>query len=208
MGCGPSKAVKKKYINDQRWKELATWGKHVGVSSWGEEIVCMDSIHPKLFMGSRLSAQVIIDKKNLMDPTGNIYKADRFCVVCVASEKTCQYCEMSKKFKRYDIQDRHNQSDNFLEIAIQTAHHIRNKLRAGKHVLVHCHSGRNRSALAILVYAGMYTNMTYENALHSIKLNNSSRFPIQSTLQNNQFTSVISSKWNELKSKSSWYEKI
>ena len=205
MGCSQSSVLyesKSKYENDKSWEELATWGKDLGINTWSKDIVSMNTIHPKLFMGSRLSAQEVIDKGKLTDQDGKIYTASKFHVVCVASEKTCQYCEISDKFKGYDIQDRNQQSDDFLNTGIKTAKHIHKKLRHGNYVLVHCHSGRNRSALAILLYAGMYTNLTYEDALHKIKLHNSSRFSMQSTLQNNQFTQSVKQNWSNLKGKS------
>lgn len=204
MGCVQSSSVDEKtnkYSNDKKWQELASWGKDLGLNSWGEEIVAMKSIHPRLFMGSRLSAQVVIDKGKLHDQDGNIYPTRGFHVVCVASAKTCEYCELSTNFKKYDIQDRNNQSDDFVEIAMETARHMHKKLKKHNHVLVHCHSGRNRSALAVLVYAAMYTQLSYEDALYKIRRDNSSRFSMQSTLQNNAFTAAINTQWLDLRKK-------
>jgi predicted protein tyrosine phosphatase len=200
MGCTPSKTdLGKKYEGDTQWRTLASSGKALGMKTWGEEIVSMHPVHPNLFMGSRLSAQAVIDKRHLKDMKGQLYPSHKFNIICVASEKTCMYCEMSSKFHGYDIQDRMNQQDDFLGTAIKTAKHIHNMLTAGKLVLVHCHMGRNRSALAVLVYAGLYTDMTYENALYRIRLCNSSRFSMQSTLQNTQFTSTIRTNWKQLR---------
>lgn len=205
MGSSQSRVInvssKKTYENDKSWQALASWGKDIGVNSWDKNIVVMSNIHPKLFMGSRLSAQEVIDKGNLIDQNGTNYKASKFFVVCVASDRTCQYCEISSNFKGYDIHDRKNQQDDFLNTGIQTAKHIHRMLKKGNYVLVHCHSGRNRSALAILIYAAIYTNMSYENALHVIKKQNISRFPMQSTLQNTQFTQSVKQNWDKLKSK-------
>ena len=99
------------------------------------------------------------------------------------------------------MQDKDHKNDHFLKEAVKTADHIHRKLRWKKNVLVHCHDGRNRSALAILVYCARHTDMTYETALHQIKLLNSHRFPMQSTLQNNALTSFVRLKWKELKSR-------
>lgn len=188
-----------KYKNDKKWQDLASWGKEYGTSSWGKEIVQMHTIHTKLFMGSRLSAQVVIDKGKLYDQFQRIYPARKFHVVCIASENTCQYCEMSSNFKGYDMQDRHYETDVFIMTALKTADHIHKKLRRGKYVLVHCHSGRNRSALAVLVYALKYTNLTYEEAVHEIKQINSFRFPTQKTLQNDKFLSAVHMYCSEIK---------
>ena len=200
MGCSFSGQVSASsiYKNDHSWEEKAKWGKELGVNTWGKEIVCMDTIHKHLFMGSRFSAQQVIDNRTLTDQYGNIYSTKKFYTVCVASERTCEYCVMSSRFSRYNIHDRANQTDDFIAIAKQTAKQIRKKLRAGHHVLVHCHSGRNRSALAILVYCASYTYMTYENALLQIRRHNSSRFSSQSTLQNGQFTTSVREQWNQL----------
>lgn len=200
MGCTQSAMKNKnKYQNDKSWEELAVWGKDLGINTWNKNIVSMESIHPKLFMGSRLSAQEVIDGKKLTDQNGKIYIASKFHVVCVASKKTCQYCELSNKYKGYDIQDRHEQSDEFLKTGIQTAKFIHKNLGAGKYVMVHCHSGRNRSALALLLYAALYTDMSYEVALHKIRMHNSSRFSMQKTLQNNQFTQTVKENWENLR---------
>lgn len=200
MGCTSSKTdLGDRYKGDKHWKTLASCGKDLSLKAWGDEIVCMHLVHPNLFMGSRLSAQVVIDKGHLKDLDGKIYLSHNFHTICVASEKTCEYCEMSKKFHGYDIQDRMNQKDDFLGTAIRTANQIHKLLKNGKLVLVHCHSGRNRSALAILVYAGIYTDMPYANALYNIRACNSKRFSMQSTLQNTQFTSTISLNWDNLR---------
>jgi hypothetical protein len=199
MGCNNSSLQSRKYKNDKKWENLANWGKGLGLKTWSDSIACMDSIHPKLYMGSRLSAQKVIDKQTLIDQHRNRIKGSRFNLVCVASQNTCAYCELSRHYKSYDIQDRSNQNDNFLHVAKKTARHIHGKLKYGSMVLVHCHSGRNRSALAILVYCGMYTNMSYEDALHKIRHDNISRFSTQSTLQNDQFTSTVRNNWQNLK---------
>ena len=153
-------------------------------------------------MGSRLSAQVVIDKGRLYDQNHKSYSPQIFETVCVASQKACDYCKISKKYKKYDMHDRQNQDDNFLSTAIETAEHIHNRLKKGKNVLVHCHSGRNRSALSILVYCAMYTDKTFDKALQEIRKQNSSRFDPHKTLQNTQFTSKVREKWDELKLKS------
>ena len=190
-----------KYKNDTQWRDIAAWGAELGLSSWGPEIVKMDSIHPNLYMGSRLSAQEVIDGGNLHDQHDAVHKAKKFALVCIASNSTCQYCEISSEYARFDMQDKDHKNDHFLKEAVKTADHIHRKLRWKKNVLVHCHAGRNRSALAILVYCARHTDMTYETALHQIKLLNSHRFPMQSTLQNNAFTSFVRLKWKELKSR-------
>ena len=189
-----------KYRNDKKWEELASWGSDLGLSTWGKEIVCMNTIHPLLFMGSRLSAQEVIDKGNLFDQNKYTYKGSKFHVICVASDSTCQYCESSNRFQQYDIRDVDHEDELFLQTAIKTADTIHSKLSAGKYVLVHCHSGRNRSALAILVYCARYTDLSYEDALYQIRLLNSSRFSMQQTLQNNSFTSAVRRNWAEIKS--------
>jgi len=189
-----------KYKNDDKWNDIASWGASMGLSTWGEEIVCMKSIHPKLFMGSRLSAQSVIDKKDLVDQDKLIYKGRNFHLVCVASESTCKYCEISDKYKKYDIRDTNHEDDLFIKTAVKTADYIKRCLSRGRLTLVHCHSGRNRSALAILVYCAKYTDLTYENALHQIRLMNSSRFPMQSTLQNTTFTTAVRRNWDTIRS--------
>ena len=196
MGMINSK--KSLYANDKQWANLASWGKDVGVNTWGTEIVQMKTIHPKLFMGSRLSAQQVIDKGKLSDQDGNMYDARKFRLVCIASESTCRYCTSSSKYTSYNMQDRQFTNDEFLKTAIRTAKHIHRHLKWGRYVIVHCHSGRNRSALAILVYCALYTDKTYEVALNEIRVANSSRFQQQSTLQNSKFTSVVSKNWTEL----------
>jgi protein-tyrosine phosphatase len=189
------------YKNDKRWAKMAAWGKDLGVNSWNKDIVNMDTIHPRLFMGSRLSAQEVIDKGKLMDQNGKYYNANKFYCVCVASPATCEYCKISAKYSTYDVQDINHEDDDFLNTVIKTAHCIRTSLAKGRYVLVHCHTGRNRSALAILVYCAMYTDKTYENSLHEIRQSNSSRFSTQKTLQNSTFTSYVRKNWEDLRSK-------
>ena len=188
-----------KYKNDNKWSDIASWGSDLGLSTWNDEIVCMSTIHPKLFMGSRLSAQSVIDKKDLIDQNNHRYKGNKFNLVCVASESTCKYCEISDKFQNYDIRDTNHEDDLFIDTAIKTADYIRKCLKRGKLTLVHCHSGRNRSALAVLVYCAKYTDLNYENSLYQIRLLNSSRFSMQSTLQNTTFTSAVRRNWDKIK---------
>lgn len=194
---------KNKYKNDTKWADMAAWGKDIGLSTWGAEVVCMKSINTNLFMGSRLSAQSVIDKGKLVDQDKKRYDAKHFHLVCVASDSTCQYCEISNKYKNYDMKDKHHENDLFLETAIKTADHIHNQLKWGRKVMVHCHSGRNRAALAVIVYCARYTDYTYNDALYQIRLLNSSRFPMQSTLQNNSFTSTVREKWDTIKKQKS-----
>lgn len=187
-----------KYKKDIRWLDIASWGKELGVSNWGKDIANMKSIHPNLFMGSRLSAQEVIDKGSFVDQNKKIYKAGKFYCICVASDYTCEYCEMSKSYKSFDMNDRHDMEENWLDVAKKTAKKINSLLLSGKYVLVHCHSGRNRSALAILVYCAMYTNLSYSDAIHEIKSQNSHRFAVQSTLQNTTFTTKVREEWDNL----------
>lgn len=188
-----------KYQNDKHWQELATWGKDLGLSTWGKEIVNMSPIHSKLFMGSRLSAQEVIDKGILRDQHNRFYTAKHFHCICVASENTCAYCSISPNHSSFDIKDRAHEDDAFLQKAVECAKKIRKKLKWGKYTLVHCHSGRNRSALVILIYCAMYTTLTYEEALYTIRKINSFRFSMQSTLQNTSFTSHVRLQWDNLK---------
>lgn len=184
---------------------MASFGKDLGLSTWGAGIVHMHSIHPRLFLGSRLSAQAIIDNGQLYDQNKKYYKANAFYSVCVAAGSTCNYCEISSKYKRYDITDSNHEDDAFLETVMMTADHIHSKLRRGKKVIVHCHSGRNRAALAVLVYCARHKDpkvWTYEKSLYEIRLLNSSRFSMQSTLQNNSFTSAVRRNWDTLRSAS------
>ena len=204
FSCGKPKSeayttASNKFANDTKWARIAAEGKLTGSSHWGTQIVRLDSIHRNLFMGSRLSAQEVIDKGRLKDQHQNIYDAKQFHVVCVASENTCAYCTISDKYKNYEMQDRQNQTEDFLQTAIKTADHIHKKLKAGKHVIVHCHAGRNRSALSVLIYCARHTNMTYEESLYQIRLLNISRFPMQSTLQNNQFTTSVRINWDKIR---------
>lgn len=188
-----------KFQNDGKWQEIASWGSDLGLKTWGKDVVCMSSIDPNLFMGSRLSAQEVIDKGKLIDQNMHTYNARNFHLVCVASASTCEYCVLSDKYQNYDIRDINHEDDLFLKTASKTADCIRRKLRWGKKVLVHCHSGRNRSALAVLVYCAKYTNKTYEDSLYQIRLMNVSRFPMQSTLQNSSFTSAVRRNWDDLR---------
>ncbi len=206
MGCASSKntftavvTASNDFHNDEKWEEMANWGKDLGLATWGKDVVRMSSIHTRLFMGSRLSAQEVIDNGTLKDQDNKHYRASRFHLVCVASDSTCKYCTMSSKYKKYDIKDTNHEDTQFIKTAIKTAKCINNILKWGGYVLVHCHSGRNRSALAVLVYCAKYTNLTYENALYQIRILNSSRFPMQSTLQNTSFTSAVRNNWQNIR---------
>lgn len=190
-----------KYKNDPKWRNIASWGSELGLNTWGTEIVKMDTIHANLYMGSRLSAQEVIDHGKLYDQYDNMYNARKFALVCIASKSTCEYCELSSKYSKFDVQDKDYEDDHFLKTVVKTADHIHKKLKWKKSVLVHCHTGRNRSALAILVYCAKYTEMTFEDALYQIRRLNSKRFPMQSTLQNTTFTTFVRNKWNDLKSR-------
>ena len=187
-----------KYQNDKKWAEIVQWSSELGINSWGKEIVHMHTINKNLYMGSRLSAQEVIDKGNLIDQNKVIYDAKTFYLMCIASKKTCEYCEISSKYTSYNIKDDGTMDDESKKIIEKVADSIHKKLRRSK-LLVHCHSGRNRSALAILAYCARYTDYTYENALYQIRYLNSHRFPMQSTLQNSSFTSFMRSNWDSFK---------
>ena len=193
---------KKTFENDPKWERIAsTWSQELGMSSWGKEIVHMNTIHCNLFMGSRLSAQEIIDKGNLYDQNKQQYSGKDFHIICVASPETCEYCTMSDKFNSYRIHDRADVvADDIKDMIERIVCKMHKKLKKNK-VMVHCHSGRNRSALAILAYCAKYTKYTYGDALFQIRSLNSHRFPMQSTLQNNEFTSFMRTHWDEFREK-------
>lgn len=195
MGCSSSSQFK----NDKYWEDRAKWGKEMNMKTWNKNVSKMDAIAENLYMGSRLSAQQVIDKGNFSDQYGNIYDAKQFHTICVASGDTCDYCQTSSKYNNYHIYDRHNQSDDFLGTALVCARKMHKYLRRKKNVLVHCHSGRNRSALVILVYAALYTDLTFEESICKIRQCNSHRFEKSATLQNNQFTQLIKERWHTLR---------
>jgi protein-tyrosine phosphatase len=150
-------------------------------------------------MGSRLSAQEVIDKGNLYDQNKQQYSGKDFHIICVASPETCEYCSMSDKFNSYRIHDKADVvADDIKDMIERVVCKMHKKLKKNK-VMVHCHSGRNRSALAILAYCAKYTNYTYGEALFQIRSLNSHRFPMQSTLQNNEFTSFMRRHWDEFR---------
>jgi protein-tyrosine phosphatase len=84
----------------------------------------------------------------------------------------------------------------------KVATEIHKKLKQKKNVIIHCHSGRNRSALAIMAYCAKYTSLCYGEALFQVRKLNSHRFPMQSTLQNNQFTSFLRKNWEDFRDES------
>lgn len=190
------------HANDNRWSEIAQWSSELGISTWGGEIVSMPQIHPFLFMGSRLSAQRIIDGQELKDTQGKVYAGQQFDTVCIASDSTCEYCNISERYKRFLLRDQEFRDASFLKHAVAAAAAMHAKLMKGKHILVHCHSGRNRCALAILMYCCKYTNFSYEHALYLIRLQNSKRFSMQSTLQNSSFTRYARLNWDKIRSNS------
>jgi len=192
------KTMTSKYENDKTWENITKWSAELGIKSWSSSVVCMYTIHPRLFMGSRLSAQTIIDKGVFKDQDGVAHEAKAFRSVCVASERTCAYCESSSKYQHFEVHDRQHTDEDFLETVITCCKKMHKMLRRGNLVLVHCHSGRNRSALAVLVYCAMYTDMSYEDALFQVRKLNSTRFSMQSTLQNSSFTSFVRANWQQL----------
>lgn len=187
------------FQNDKKWERIASSGSSTGTTSWTKDIVRMKTIHPKLFMGSRLSAQEVIDKGQLKDQDNNFYDAKRFHTLCVASNSTCEYCVVSSQYQGFDMYDRANQDTSFLSTALESAKHLKKKLDRGKNVIVHCHSGRNRSALVVMVFTAQNTSLSYEEALYQVRYLNSHRFPMQSTLQNNQFTSHLRENWTKIR---------
>lgn len=191
---------KRTFENDLKWQQIAsTWSQELGMTSWNKDIVHMNKIHTNLFMGSRLSAQEIIDKGDLYDQNKQKYSGKEFHVICVASPETCEYCLMSNKFNSYKIHDQVDVvADDIKDMIQNVVSKMHNKLKKYK-VLVHCHSGRNRSALAILAYCAKYTNYTYGEALFIIRNLNSHRFPMHKTLQNSEFTTFMRTHWDEFR---------
>lgn len=187
------------YRNDKKWENIAKWSEELGVQPWGKSVVSMPTIHFGLLMGSRLSAQKIIDGQTVSDQYGNEYKNSKnLRVICVASEKTCEFCNADKRFVTFGIRDKNHESNDFLDEVQKAAEQLNKFLTAGLRVLVHCHSGRNRSALIILIYCAMYTKLSYTESLHKIRVYNKSRFPMQSTLKNSSFTSHVRLNWDTI----------
>ena len=99
----------------------------------------------------------------------------------------------------YCVRDIEQDDDAYLGVVETAAREVYAMLKKGKIVLVHCHSGRNRSALVILVFCAFYTNLTFEDAVYRIRKYNSSRFSMQSTLKNTSFIAHVRAKWAELR---------
>ena len=187
------------YQNDPKWRELSNWGKELGVSSWRSDVVVMDAIHPNILMGSRLSVQELIDGNTIKDQHGGVYDFRRMHFLCAASARTCEYCSVTSQGTAFHLRDRNENDSKFLHDTIQAARHLRNSIKKKHFVLVHCHSGRNRSALVILVYCAMFTGLSYDDSVRLIKDNNATRFPRSSTLKNSSFTRIVKVNWEDLR---------
>lgn len=188
------------FKGDRKWRSLSQWGKELGVLSWTSSVVSMPSIHPNILMGSRLSVQELIDGNEVTDQFRTDYRMSDLVFLCAASSKTCEYCEYTDRARAFHLRDRHEHDSAFLELAVRAAQRLRTMLSKRERVLVHCHSGRNRSALVILIYAAMYTDLEYEQAVSYIKDYNASRFPRASTLKNTSFTRMVSANWGSMRS--------
>lgn len=189
------------FKGDPKWRELSKWGKELGVSSWTAAVVTMPAIHPYILMGSRLSVQNIIDGQGVQDQFGNVFTLQKnLFFLCAASGRTCDYCDATNKGTAFHLRDRDERDSVFLNGAIQAAQHLHAELRKKHYVLVHCHSGRNRSALVILVFCALYTNLSFNEAVRIIKDYNSSRFPRSSTLKNSSFSKIVQVNWDTIRS--------
>ena len=186
------------FRDDPKWRELSQWGKELGVSSWTSKVVLMPSIHRNLLMGSRLSVQNLIDGEEVVDQFKSSYNIHNIQFLCAASEKTCRYCDFTNKGVAFNLRDRDEQDSAFLANGIEAAFQL-HRMLARSHVLVHCHSGRNRSALVILLYAALFTHLEYDEAVSTIKNYNASRFPRESTLKNSSFTRIVKINWKDIR---------
>ena len=197
----PEEKTKNPYANDKKWEQLAKQSEELGIESWNADVVCLKTIHPHLIMGSRWSAQNVLDGKSVLDQYNTEYRDSKTLkTLCIANKETCAYCTSSKRYAFHFLEDRHFGSDTkYLSHVCQAAKHLHSELLTGNTVLVHCHSGRNRSALVILVYCCMFTNLSYEDALFMIRKYNSRRFSMQSTLKNSSFTSHVRINWNSIR---------
>lgn len=189
------------FKNDKKWEQLASWSDELGVPSWSSSVVCMRDIHPNLLMGSRYSAQKLMDGDVIKDQDGTEYKNSRTMrILCTASKKTCEYCNYGLRYHLFVIRDASHDNNQFLRVAVRAAAMLQKLLSKNNKVLVHCHSGRNRSALVILVYCALYTNWTYAQSLHKVRTYNTSRFSMQNTLANATFTREVRMNWEAIRS--------
>ena len=197
----PLKSKMEAYRNDKKWAQLAKWSHEMGIPSWSARVVRMSSIHPGILMGSRLSAQSIIDGESLSDQDGTEHRdGKRFHILCVARMQTCGFCQHSNRFHSVIIRDRDASTNiEFLKNAQVAASLLFRLLQGGNTVLVHCHSGRNRSALVILVYCAMYTSLSFDASLYRIKNYNSRRFSRKDTLSNRSFVTKVKENWEDLR---------
>lgn len=189
------------YRHDKKWGQLAKWSNELGIPSWSSSVVRMASIHPNLLMGSRLSAQSIIDGCAIKDQDETEHRDNKhFHILCVARSKTCSFCDHSSRFHSVVIRDRDIGSNpEMMDNAKVAADLLHTLLSKKKIVLVHCHSGRNRSALVILVYCARYTSLTFDASLFRIKRYNGRRFSEKHTLSNTSFVRCVRRNWDELR---------
>ena len=190
----------KRFQHDKKWEKIAHWSHELGIPSWSTGVACMKTIHPRILMGSRLSVQRIMDGGTVTDQFAQKYSnGPSLVTLCAASESTCEYCSSSRRFHTFVMHDRSDSDGDFMLVAQQAARAMHGFLQQNKTVLVHCHSGRNRSALVVLVYCAMFTPCNYSNALLRVRTHNSKRFPPQQTLSNVAFRTELQRVWDELK---------
>ena len=172
----------------RRWR-LETRGR------WNSSIAHHARIHPRLFVGSRLSVARLRQGLPVVDQHGAAHRRDAFFLVCVAGDSVCRYAQCDPRAQAFHMRDRvYDECGDVLRRAEPAAELVWERLRRSN-VLVHCHAGQNRAALVVAVMAARHGLASSFDDLASIMREDNAKRGIDRSLVNFTMHSCLRPYW-------------
>ena len=149
------------------------------VGTLANDIVILDKLDKRLYLGSELSANVVKDNKE-------------WAIVRLGGNKVRKKLDYSAPDDFHDENlTTENEKQGFLGIMAKASDAIDRALKAGKKVLVHCEQGINRSVASIVFWAARYKNADVEQTIHYVRNRNKERNKNLGALTNSTFESIL-----------------
>ena len=149
------------------------------VGTLANDIVGLDKLDKRLYLGSELSANVVKNNKD-------------WAIVRLGGNKVRKKLDYSAPDNFHDENlTTEKEKQGFLGIMAKASDAIDRALKAGKKVLVHCEQGINRSVASIVFWAARYKNADVGQTISYIRKRNKERNKNLGALTNSTFESIL-----------------
>ena len=143
------------------------------------DMVCLDELNERLYLGSEWSANVVREKKD-------------WAIIRLGGNKVRKKLDYSAPDEFHDENlTTENKKKGFLRIMAKASDAMDKALKTEKNVLVHCEQGINRSVASIVFWALRYKNVDVKQAIKYVRNKNKERNKDLGALTNSAFERIL-----------------